>query len=174
MLPPVCTVGWDRVEDQACISACPTGALLEIPPEAAFIERTEGMAEAARGGFDHTAMVDAAQRNEVPKGAASIVYGPGRAGAARPTRCGARQAGSGKADDDGIIACQHQVDADDLQEGDETLVGEDFHSVPSSRGGVSNRAVAGLLLAAEIGASQDCRKSGGRKTWALPDRAGCG
>ncbi len=48
-------------EDQACISACPTGALLEIPPEAAFTERTESLADAARGGFDHTAMVDAAQ-----------------------------------------------------------------------------------------------------------------
>lgn len=43
-------------EDQACISACPTGALLEIPPEAAFVERTEQMSDAAKGGFEHTAM----------------------------------------------------------------------------------------------------------------------
>jgi Fe-S-cluster-containing hydrogenase component 2 len=48
-------------EDQACISACPTAALLEIPPEAAFVERTESLADAAKGGFDHTALVDAAQ-----------------------------------------------------------------------------------------------------------------
>jgi Fe-S-cluster-containing hydrogenase component 2 len=43
-------------EDQACISACPTGALLEIPPEAAFVERTEQMSDAAKGGFEHTVM----------------------------------------------------------------------------------------------------------------------
>ena len=45
-------------EDQACISACPTTALLEIPPEAAFTERTDSMADAAKGGFDRTVMFD--------------------------------------------------------------------------------------------------------------------
>jgi Fe-S-cluster-containing hydrogenase component 2 len=48
-------------EDQACISACPTSALLEIPPEAAFTERTDSMAEAAKKGFERTVMFDANQ-----------------------------------------------------------------------------------------------------------------
>lgn len=48
-------------EDQACISACPTSALLEIPPEAAFTERTDSMAEAAKKGFESTMMFDANQ-----------------------------------------------------------------------------------------------------------------
>jgi Fe-S-cluster-containing hydrogenase component 2 len=38
-------------EDQACISACPTNALLEVAPESIFQERTEAMTEAAREGF---------------------------------------------------------------------------------------------------------------------------
>jgi hydrogenase-4 component A len=46
-------------EDQACISACPTAALVEIPPEAAFTERTDNMAEAAKKGFESTMMFDA-------------------------------------------------------------------------------------------------------------------
>lgn len=45
-------------EDQACISACPTSALLEIPPEAAFTERTDSMASAAKKGFEHSVMFD--------------------------------------------------------------------------------------------------------------------
>jgi hydrogenase-4 component A len=45
-------------EDQACISACPTSALLEIPPEAAFTERTDSMADAAKKGFEHSLMFD--------------------------------------------------------------------------------------------------------------------
>lgn len=45
-------------EDQACISACPTAALLEIPPEAAFVERTESMADAAKGGYEQSAFFD--------------------------------------------------------------------------------------------------------------------
>jgi hypothetical protein len=48
-------------EDQACISACPTAALLEIPPEAAFTGRTESMADAAKEGFEHTVMFNQAQ-----------------------------------------------------------------------------------------------------------------
>jgi len=45
-------------EDQACISACPTAALLEIPPEAAFVERTESMADAAKGGYEQSVFFD--------------------------------------------------------------------------------------------------------------------
>ena len=45
-------------EDQACISARPTSALLEIPPEAAFTERTDSMADAAKKGFEHSVMFD--------------------------------------------------------------------------------------------------------------------
>ena len=45
-------------EDQACISTCPTAALLEIPPEAAFVERTESMADAAKGGYEQSAFFD--------------------------------------------------------------------------------------------------------------------
>lgn len=40
--------------DQACISACPTGALLEIDPKAVFIDRTEGMVQAIAQGFPQT------------------------------------------------------------------------------------------------------------------------
>jgi Fe-S-cluster-containing hydrogenase component 2 len=45
-------------EDQACISACPTSALLEIPPEAAFTERTDSMANAAKRGFEQSVLFD--------------------------------------------------------------------------------------------------------------------
>ncbi|MCS6912761.1 MAG: 4Fe-4S dicluster domain-containing protein [Myxococcales bacterium] len=48
-------------EDQACISACPTSALLEVAPEMVFTERTEEMAEAARGGFLVPAPADPVQ-----------------------------------------------------------------------------------------------------------------
>ena len=48
-------------EDQACISACPTSALLEIPPEAAFVERTDAMSDAAKGGFEHSVLFDVNQ-----------------------------------------------------------------------------------------------------------------
>lgn len=44
--------------EQACISACPTGALLEIDPKAAFIERTEGMVQAIAQGFPQTLVGD--------------------------------------------------------------------------------------------------------------------
>jgi Fe-S-cluster-containing hydrogenase component 2 len=39
--------------DQACVSACPTGALIEIDAYDLFRERTPKMAQLARTGFDH-------------------------------------------------------------------------------------------------------------------------
>jgi Fe-S-cluster-containing hydrogenase component 2 len=39
--------------DQACVSACPTGSLIEINAYDLFRERTPGMARVARHGFDH-------------------------------------------------------------------------------------------------------------------------
>jgi Fe-S-cluster-containing hydrogenase component 2 len=45
-------------EDQACISACPTGALFEVAPADVFHARSFEVREAARGGFDHTAVHD--------------------------------------------------------------------------------------------------------------------
>jgi hypothetical protein len=47
--------------DQACISACPTSALWEIPPEAAFTQRTDALTAAAKQGFEYTAFFDAKQ-----------------------------------------------------------------------------------------------------------------
>jgi Fe-S-cluster-containing hydrogenase component 2 len=44
--------------DQACISHCPTGALIEISPLAIFQERSEIAKAAAQAGFDHTVAVD--------------------------------------------------------------------------------------------------------------------
>ena len=38
--------------DQACVSACPTGSLIEIDPVALFRERSPVVAAAARAGFD--------------------------------------------------------------------------------------------------------------------------
>ncbi|MCC6993258.1 MAG: 4Fe-4S dicluster domain-containing protein [Deltaproteobacteria bacterium] len=43
-------------EDQACISHCPTGALIEIKPTEIFQDRTEAQRLAASAGFDHTVM----------------------------------------------------------------------------------------------------------------------
>ena len=45
----------------------------------------------------------------------------------RLARCSFGRSSSGQADDDGIVARQHQVDPDDLHQGDEALIGEDFH-----------------------------------------------
>ena len=39
--------------DQACVSACPTGALIEINAYDLFRERSPAMAQLARTGFDH-------------------------------------------------------------------------------------------------------------------------
>jgi Fe-S-cluster-containing hydrogenase component 2 len=39
--------------DQACVSACPTGSLIEINAYDLFRERAPAMAELARAGFDH-------------------------------------------------------------------------------------------------------------------------
>jgi Fe-S-cluster-containing hydrogenase component 2 len=45
-------------EDQACISACPTGALLEILPSDAVQQLPEHVKATARAGFDRTARID--------------------------------------------------------------------------------------------------------------------
>jgi Fe-S-cluster-containing hydrogenase component 2 len=48
--------------DQACVSACPTGSLIEVDPVALFRERSPKLAEAARAGFDADV---ASERREV-------------------------------------------------------------------------------------------------------------
>ncbi len=45
--------------DQACITHCPTGALIEIKPADLFHDRGEVARQAVRAGFDHTVMLDA-------------------------------------------------------------------------------------------------------------------
>ncbi len=45
--------------DQACISHCPTGALIEIKPSELFQDRSEVARKAARAGFDQTVIVAA-------------------------------------------------------------------------------------------------------------------
>lgn len=45
-------------EDQACISACPTGALFEVAPADVFHARPEAMRESARAGYDQSVMID--------------------------------------------------------------------------------------------------------------------
>jgi len=42
-------------EDQACISVCPTEALVEMSPEVAFVDRTLEQSEAAKGGYENSA-----------------------------------------------------------------------------------------------------------------------
>jgi Fe-S-cluster-containing hydrogenase component 2 len=49
--------------DQACVSACPTGALIEINAYDLFRERSPAMAQLARSGFDHD--LTKKQRKEV-------------------------------------------------------------------------------------------------------------
>ncbi len=44
--------------DQACISACPTGALFEVAPADVFHARPEAVRDAARAGFDHSVAID--------------------------------------------------------------------------------------------------------------------
>ncbi len=43
-------------EDQACISACPTDAIVEMAPEVAFVDRTLEQSEVAKGGFERSAL----------------------------------------------------------------------------------------------------------------------
>jgi Fe-S-cluster-containing hydrogenase component 2 len=45
--------------DQACISHCPTGALIEIKPTDLFQDKSEIARKAARAGFDQTVIVSA-------------------------------------------------------------------------------------------------------------------
>ncbi len=49
--------------DQACVSACPTGSLIEINAYDLFRERSPAMAQLARAGFDHD--LTKKQRKEV-------------------------------------------------------------------------------------------------------------
>ncbi len=48
-------------EDQACISACPTGALVDILPQDAFVERTGEVEEMVLGGFNKSVALDASE-----------------------------------------------------------------------------------------------------------------
>ena len=51
----------DGYEDQACISACPTGALLDILPKDAFVERTGEVADMVRGGYKESVALRASE-----------------------------------------------------------------------------------------------------------------
>ena len=86
------------------------------------------------------------------------------------------QARRGKADDDGIVPRQHEVDPDDLHQGNETCVSEDLHSVPSIRCGVRGRALKELFVpvSGQIGADEGHHKSARGKFFALPRRAATG
>ncbi len=76
-------------EDQACITACPTNALLEIAPESIFTERTASMADAALGGFDATSMFDPSQLFNPQKFFSGLKVGDDQARSAdRPLRTG--------------------------------------------------------------------------------------
>lgn len=50
--------------DQACVSACPTGSLIELDAYDLFRERSPQVTAAARGGFDHD--VDGDRREVLP------------------------------------------------------------------------------------------------------------
>ena len=52
-------------EDQACISACPTGALIEILPSDVVSQMPEQARATARAGFDRTVRVDVNQLNQI-------------------------------------------------------------------------------------------------------------
>ncbi len=52
-------------EDQACISACPTGALIEILPSDVVSQMPEQAKQTARAGFDRTVRVDINELNQV-------------------------------------------------------------------------------------------------------------
>ena len=49
--------------DQACISACPTGALIEILPSDAVTQLPDQARQAAKAGYDRTAAIDLKQLN---------------------------------------------------------------------------------------------------------------
>ncbi len=51
-------------DDQACISACPTGALIEILPSDAVTQLPEQARQAAKAGFDRTAAIDLKKLNQ--------------------------------------------------------------------------------------------------------------
>ena len=51
-------------EDQACITACPTGALLEILPSDAVTQLPEQARASAKAGFDRTVAIDVNNLNE--------------------------------------------------------------------------------------------------------------
>ena len=52
-------------EDQACISACPTGALIEILPSDVVSQMPDQAKATARAGFDRTVRVDVNELNQV-------------------------------------------------------------------------------------------------------------
>ncbi len=52
-------------EDQACISACPTGALIEISPSDVVSQMPDQARATARAGFDRTVRVDVDELNQV-------------------------------------------------------------------------------------------------------------
>jgi Fe-S-cluster-containing hydrogenase component 2 len=52
-------------EDQACISACPTGALIEIMPSDVVSQMPDQARQTARAGFDRTIVVDVNALNQV-------------------------------------------------------------------------------------------------------------
>jgi Fe-S-cluster-containing hydrogenase component 2 len=51
-------------DDQACVSACPTGALLEILPSDAVSQLPEQVRQVAKNGFDRTLAIDVKQLNQ--------------------------------------------------------------------------------------------------------------
>jgi len=51
-------------EDQACISACPTGALVEVLPQDVVTQLPEQARASAKAGFDRTAAINVHQLNQ--------------------------------------------------------------------------------------------------------------
>lgn len=51
-------------EDQACISACPTGALLEVLPSDVVSQLPDQARQSAKAGFDRTAAINVNQLNQ--------------------------------------------------------------------------------------------------------------
>ncbi len=51
-------------EDQACVSACPTGALIEVLPQDVMTTLPEQARATAKAGFDRTTTIDVAKLNE--------------------------------------------------------------------------------------------------------------
>jgi Fe-S-cluster-containing hydrogenase component 2 len=72
--------------DQACISACPTGALLEVLPSDAVVQMPDQARASAKAGFDRTVGIDVARLNTAnafAKGGMSDLPDLGRAKAKR-------------------------------------------------------------------------------------------